>query len=76
MLMLAHGRYGGVWRFGRGTHRFINVVKLFILFWAMTAGKVHLVQGRYYSQELGEVTDNGRLQLVRALCALRKDRRG
>jgi hypothetical protein len=39
-----------------------------MLFWAMAAGKVHLVQGRYYGQELGELTDSGHLQLV---CASR-----
>ena len=41
-----------------------------MLFWAMAAGKVHLVQGRYYGQELGELTDCGHVQLVRASCTL------
>jgi hypothetical protein len=36
----------------------------------MAAGKVHLVQGRYYGQELGELTDSGHLQLVCASCTL------
>jgi hypothetical protein len=36
----------------------------------MAAGKVHLVQGRYYGQELGELADSGHLQLVCASCTL------
>lgn len=73
VLGLAHGRSRGEsgWKGRqRGTHRFIKVVKLFILFWAMAAGKVHLVQGRYYGQELGELADCGHLQLVCASCTL------